>query len=420
MDLSFLKPNHSFDKNIRLVLTGGGSGGHTFPLIAVARELKKLAAEKNIFLELIYIGPDDFTLQYIKKEQGIVIKSITAGKLKRRINSDNSKVSIKEKLKILFDNIVHFIKVLSGIFQAFYYIYIFMPDAIFSKGGYGSFPVVFWGILFFIPVYTHESDAIPGVVNHIIGRFCKKIFISFEYTKRYFSSKSISKKVVLVGNPIRLDLFKDLNNDAVKEKIKKLYKLDTEVPVISVIGGSQGSCHINNIILDIIPKIIQKVELIHQTGKANYEDVKREAEVVFSQIIRDRTYEKHYHPLAFFEEADSSAIILLKDILCISDLIIARAGSGLIFEIAASGKPSILIPLPWASRGHQKKNAYEYAKSGAAVVVEEANLKPNIFSQLILQIVFDENKKKKMSEAAFQFAKPQAAQNIAKYLLELV
>ncbi len=399
MDVSFLKPNFSFDKTVRIVLTGGGSGGHTFPLIAVYRELKKEAETKKVSLEIIYIGPDDFTLPHILKEQGIKVKTITAGKLMGSFN--------------LIESIFGFFKTIGGIFQSLYYVYILMPDVIFSKGGYGSFPVVFCGILFFIPTYVHESDAVPGLVNYIIGRFCQKIFISFDYTKRYFSSK----KTVLTGNPIRLDLF---NETLDKENTKKLLKLDIEKPVVIIIGGSQGSRHINDFILDILPKIIKDVEIIHQTGKTNYQEVTREADVVFQEIIGDKEQQKYYHPLPFFEETIIPSISSLKEIFAVSDLIIARAGSGLIFEIAASGKPSILIPLPWASRGHQTKNAYEYAKNGAAVVIEEGNLKPNVFSDLILQIISDKKKKETMSQAAFEFAKPQAAHDIAQHLLQNV
>jgi len=396
MDVSFLKPKFSFDKTIRIVITGGGSGGHTFPLIAVYRELKKVAETQKVSLEVIYIGPDDFTLPYILKEEGIKVKTIVAGKLKGSFN--------------FFESILGFFKIIGGIFQSLFYIYVLMPDVIFSKGGYGSFPVVFWGILFFIPTYTHESDAVPGLVNHIVGRFCKKVFISFDCTKKYFPLN----KTLLTGNPIRLDLFDQTLN---KKDIKKLLNLDEKKPVVTIIGGSQGSRHINDFILDILPKIINDVQVIHQTGKTNHQKVIREADVVFQEIIGDKELQQYYHPLPFFEERTTPSIFSLKDVFTITDLVIARAGSGLIFEIAVSGKPSILIPLPWASRGHQKKNAYEYAKNGAAVVIEEGNLKPNVFSDLILQIVFDQKKKEKMSEAALKFAKPKAAFNIAQHLL---
>src|SRR5680860_46884 len=399
MDVSFLKPKFSFDKTMRIVITGGGSGGHTFPLIAVYRELKKMAGTQRVSLEVIYIGPDDFTLPYLLKEEGINVKTILAGKLRGSSN--------------FIKSILGFFKMIGGIFQSLFYVYALMPDVIFSKGGYGSFPVVFWGILFFIPTYAHESDAVPGLVNNMVGRFCKKVFISFDYTKRYFSSK----KILLTGNPIRSDLF---DQTLYKEDVKKLLNLDEEKPVVTIIGGSQGSRHINDFILDILPKIIKDVEVIHQTGKTNYEKVKREADVVFREIIGDKEQQKYYHPLPFFEETATPSISSLKDVFAVSDLIIARAGSGLIFEIAASGKPSILIPLPWASRGHQKRNAYEYAKNEATVVIEEGNLKPNVFSDLIIQIVSDKKKKEKMSQAALEFAKPKAAHDIAQHLLQIV
>lgn len=406
MDLSFLK-SRSFNRTIRLVLTGGGSGGHTFPLIAVAREFKKIAQEKNFLYEIIYIGPDDFTLPYILKEEGIVIKKIIAGKFNRQNSSGN-------KLMGLVDIFLNFFKTLGGIFQSLYYVYALMPDAVFSKGGYGSFPVIFWGIIFYIPTYTHESDAVPGLVNNLIGKFCRKIFISFDYTKKYFPLH----KGMLTGNPVRLDLFSEGNGNYDPKNIRQLLGLSPERPMVTIIGGSQGSDHINDLILDILPKLIDKTEIIHQTGKTNYKKVEREIDVVFQEIIGNKENEKYYHLVPFFEETTTPNISSLKDVYLVSDLIIARAGSGLIFEIAASGKPSILIPLPWASRGHQKKNAYEYAKNGAAIVVEESNLKTNIFSDLVLQILSNEEKKKIMSQAALKFAKPQAAQDIARQIVK--
>jgi len=394
MDLSFLKSKTLANKKLRLLLTGGGSGGHTFPLIAVSRELKRIALAQNIELQLIYVGPNDFTLSYIRKE-GIDIKIISVGKFRREFS---------------WQNFLDVFKTMAGIFQALFYVYILMPDLIFSKGGYGSFPVTLWGIIFFIPTYAHESDFIPGLVNHLLGRFCKKIFISFEGTRQYFPLK----KTILVGNPIREDLFTAKIN---LEATKKLLGLSLR-PVLTIIGGSQGSKHINDLILDTLPKIINQAEIIHQVGNNNFQEVGKEIEIIFQEIIKDEEAKQYYHPIPFFGESQIPNINSLKDVLAISDLIIARAGSGLIFEIAASGKPSIIIPLPWASQDHQKKNAYEYAKTGAAIVIEEQNLKPNIFSDLILQILGDKHKLESMSQAALSFAKLKAAEEIAYYLLQ--
>lgn len=396
MDLSFLQYQPQ-RKKIRLLLTGGGSGGHTFPLIAVLRELKKIAARQRIPLEILYIGPRDFTLPYIERER-IMVKTIVTGKLRRRFS---------------LNNFLDFFKTIGGIFQALAYVYTFMPDVVFSKGGYGAFPVVFWSALFFIPLYVHESDTVPGLVNQLTGRFARKIFVSFASSQKFFPAK----KTVLTGNPVRLDLV--LPPDK-KGATKKLLGLEEKRPVITIIGGSQGSQHINNLVLDILPKIISQVEIIHQTGTKNYQEVKREADIIFQEITSMEQNRKYYHPFAFFEEKNTPALNSFPDILLVSDLIVARAGSGLIFEIALSGKPSILIPLPWSSRGHQVKNAYEYARQGAAIVMEENNLKPDIFSDLILRLINNEKKLKSMSEAAQEFAKPKAASEIAQYLLQSV
>jgi len=394
MDLSFLKYQPQ-GKAVRLLITGGGSGGHTFPLVAVVREIKKIALVQHIPLEILYIGPKDFTLPYIERE-GIMVKTIITGKLRRRFS---------------FANFFDFFKSIGGLFQVLGHLYIFMPDIIFSKGGYGSFPVVFWGTLFFIPTYIHESDAVPGLVNSLMKKFARKIFISFASTKKYFAAQ----KTILTGNPIREELV--LPSDK-KDDTIKILGLDKKKPVLTIIGGSQGSQHINTLILDILPKIIPQVQVIHQTGKTNLDEVKREADVVFREIIKNETDKQYYHPCAFFEERSTPQLDSLRDVLLVSDLVIARAGSGLIFEIALNGKPSILIPLPWASRKHQAKNAYEYARSGAAIIVEEGNLKTDTFSSLVLRLINDKDKMKTMGEAAQKFAQPKAAQQIAQYLLQ--
>ncbi|MFA5042234.1 MAG: UDP-N-acetylglucosamine--N-acetylmuramyl-(pentapeptide) pyrophosphoryl-undecaprenol N-acetylglucosamine transferase [Candidatus Paceibacterota bacterium] len=391
MNFPFLKQN----KKVRIVLTGGGSGGHTFPLIAVSREIKKISEAKNIPIEIIYIGPDDFVVPYVLKE-GIMVKKILTGKFRRSFSLEN-----------FFD----FFRVIAGIIQTFFYLFTIMPDLIFSKGGYGSLPIMVWGIIFFIPAYIHESDAVPGLVNHFFGRFCKKIFISFEYSKRFFPSK----KTILTGNPVRENL---LNYKIDKLSVKKSLGLSEERTLITFIGGSQGASNINDLVLDILPKIIDKVEIIHQTGEKNYQLVVNEADIVFREIIGSEEGKKYYHPFAFLGEEEALNIFSLRNVYLISDLIVARAGSGLIFEIALSGKPAILIPLPWATRDHQRINAYEYAKNGAAIVVEEKNLSPNIFNDLLNRVINDKEKLDSMSKAALNFALPNATKEIADNLMQ--
>lgn len=393
MDLSFLQYQNR-NKPVRIILTGGGSGGHTFPLVAIIRALRQEGKSNNIPLDILYVGPNDFTIPYIQKE-GVRIKMLTTGKLRRRLS---------------IANLGDFFKTIGGLFQAMYYVYTFMPDLVFSKGGYGSFPVAFWSILFFIPLYIHESDSVPGLVNRLTKIFAKQIFISFKCSQKYFPAS----KTVLVGNPIRQDL---LLPEKQKDDTKKLLKLDPDKKVVTIIGGSQGSQHINSLILDTLPELMPQMELIHQTGTNNFAEIQREAKIVFDNAVKNPDFQKYYHPVAFFQETEKPTIQSLADVLLVSDLIIARAGSGSIFEVAARGRAAILIPLPWAAGGHQAKNAYEYSEAGAAIVVEEGNLKPHIFSNLILDLIKDDKKRNKMEQAALKFARPQAAQQIAHFLI---
>jgi len=385
----FLKSN----RKKRIVLTGGGTGGHIFPLIAISRELKQISASQRIPLEIIYLGPKDFTFDYILKEN-IIAKSIFVGKLKPEFS---------------FSAILDILKSFVGIIQSFFYLYFYMPDAVVVKGGYGSFPVAFWSVIMFIPLYLHESDSVPGSVNSLFKRFAKKIFLSFQYSLKYFPKE----KSVLTGNPVRRELF----NLPEKESTKKLLKLSSR-PILTIVGGSQGSMHLNDFVLDCLDKLLEKVEIIHQTGKNNYEQVLKETKIIYQEIIKDKEKQIYYHPVPFFEEKEIPDISSWRDVLAATDLIVSRAGSGLIFEIAAAGIPSILVPLPWASKDHQRKNAYEYGKNGAGVVLEEENLKPNIFSDLIFQIIFDEERKKQMKNAALAFSKPSAALIISQIIIK--
>ncbi len=380
----------------KVVLTGGGSGGHVFPLISVLRNLKKISSEKNLLLEVYYIGPNDFAIDYFNRE-GVKTIPILTGKLRRSL-------AVSDVLNNIFD----FFKTCLGILKTFVYMFLIMPDIVFSKGGYGSFPVVLVSTIFFIPFIIHESDSEAGLVNHLMGRFAKKIFISFKETEKYFNPL----KTELVGNPIREEIF--YKEEVDKMNLRKYLGFDAKRPIISVLGGSLGAQHINDLILDSLPKLISELEIIHQTGALDFERVKREADVVFREIIGSEENKKYYHLLPFIgEESTKENLITLKDVYMLSDLIVARAGSGLIFEIAYSGKPSILIPIPWASREHQKKNAYEYSQNRACYVLEEKNLKPNIFTDLVFQIIKDPKKKEEMAKKAKEFSKPEAGKRIA-------
>jgi len=361
----------------KIILAGGGTGGHIFPLIAVARQLR--AYRKD--LKLIFIGPKTEFENIFLEGEGFEIKNILTGKIRRYFS---------------FENFIDFFKIPLGIFQVFIYLFFKAPDIIFSKGGYASFPTVIAGWFLRIPIIIHESDATPGLANRILGRFAKRILVSFPKTP-YFPKK----KMLLVGNPVRVSLLEGDREEAVQE-----FKIHNTRPVFLVIGGSQGAQRINEKILSILPQLLENFEIIHQVGEGNYKNFKEEVEANFPKEILE-----YYHIYPFLKEKE------IANAYAISDLIISRAGSGSIFEIAAVGKPSILIPLPEAAQNHQLENAYRYAQTGAAIVIEEKNLTPHLFLGKLNWLFEHPEELNKMSQAAKSFSKIDAAQKIAKIIL---
>jgi UDP-N-acetylglucosamine--N-acetylmuramyl-(pentapeptide) pyrophosphoryl-undecaprenol N-acetylglucosamine transferase len=370
---------------MKILFTGGGTGGHIFPIIAITREIRRIYNKKPP--RFFYVGPRDDFAPVLLSQEGIKVKTIWAGKIRRYL-----------RLKSFFQNLVDvFIKLPVGIFQSFNYIFFLAPDLIFSKGGFGSIPSVIAAWILRIPILLHESDVVPGLANRFLSRFASVIFVSFPRTE-YFSPS----KMALVGNPIRRELL-----EGSKEEAREFLKLSSEKTVILILGGSQGAQRINDKVLEALPGLLTEFEVIHQAGVKNLRQVKIEAKVVIPKNL-----EKSYHVFSFFKEAG------LKKVYQIADLIVSRAGSGTIFEIAANGKPSILIPLPESAQAHQIKNAYTYAERGAAIVLEEDNFTPHFFLEKLRYLFSHHEELEKMAIAAKNFAKPEAAKKIAQYILD--
>lgn len=379
----FLK-DESMEK--RVLLTGGGTGGHIFPLVAVAQKLKKEVTEKTI-LKMIYMGADAPGSDALKREE-VTIKIILTGKIRRYAGFFS-----------ILDNFIDLFKISLGIIQTAWHLWNIMPDVIFSKGGYGAFSTVVVGWFYRIPVVIHESDAIPGITNRITGKLAKNIAISFNRAGSYFNEK----KVALTGNPIRESL---LTGD--KEEAKNIFQLSGDRPVLLILGGSQGSQPINLFILNILRKLLENFEIIHQCGENNYSDFNAK---ISSLLSKEEL--KFYHLYPFLGEE-------LKYAYAAGDLIISRASAGSIFEIAAVGKASILIPLPDSAGNHQRFNAFDYAKVGATIVLDQENLTENMLLEKVKYLITNDDLRHKMEERARGFARLDAAENIAKKILEII
>ena len=369
---------------MRILFTGGGSGGHFFPILAVIRELKRLSEEERIIdLELFYMGPTS-PMDDLLKQESVLIIPVVAGKMRRYFSIQN-----------FFD----IFKVGIGTIQALWNIFLLMPDVVFSKGGYGAFPAVMGAGIFDIPLIIHESDAVPGKVNLFSVRFAERIGIAFAGAATFFPKD----RTAMVGIPIRKRIL-----GGNREEAKESLGLFSTLPVVGFVGASQGAQKVNDAVLEIVKELTEGFEVVHQTGEKNYEQVKGEA-----GVILEFSHKERYHALAFLDETK------MRDFYQACDLIVSRAGASSIFEIAAWGKPSILIPIKGAAQDHQRKGAYEYAATGAAIVIEEDNLTPHILLAEIKKIFGNAEHMKQMGEAAQRFARIDSATVIAKEILKL-
>ncbi len=370
---------------MKILFTGGGTGGHLFPLIAIIRELKEMGPSN---LEIRFIGPEDNFSNELLKSENIQVKRIMSGKIRRHSG-----------LLGYFQNIIDMaIRVPIGVIKSFYYIFFLSPDLIFSKGGHGSVPAIIAGKLLQVPIFLHESDVTPGLANKKINKFALEIFSSFPKTE-YFPPE----KLIFVGNPIR----KELLEPPSEGELKRNLDLKSDKPTIFIIGGSQGSERINDLIMQILPQLLDKFEVIHQCGLRNFKDMQLQAEFLVSENTRES-----YHLFAFMNESQ------IKSAYIMSDIIVSRSGAGSIFEIASFGKPSVLVPIPESAQNHQAKNAYAYSDLGAALVMEEDNLTPHFFLQKLIGLMNSPKTMKSMSRKAKEFSKPRAARIIAEYIVE--
>lgn len=367
---------------MRIVLTGGGTGGHIYPLVTVAKKLKEKYA---LEMELLFVGPNSKIERETMAAESIPCKFIPVGKMRRYFS---------------IQNIVDFFKVPIGIIKALWILLIFMPDAVFSKGGYASVPVVLVAWLYRIPVLIHESDAVPGTANQIMEKFSRRVAISYPSAQGVFDKS----KVIITGNPVREGI---LNGNPAEARQR--FRLTESKPVIFITGGSQGSRSINDAILNILPDLLHRFQLIHQTGEKNFEDVSRRAGELGIKVGREG-----YLTFPFLQAEE------MKDALAVCDLVISRAGADTIASIAAARKTAILIPLASAANNHQQMNAYELAKIGGALVLEEKNLTKSILLEKVLELFDDRELREKMINQLKFFYHPDAADKIADGIIGMI
>jgi UDP-N-acetylglucosamine--N-acetylmuramyl-(pentapeptide) pyrophosphoryl-undecaprenol N-acetylglucosamine transferase len=371
---------------MKILFTGGGTGGHFYPIIAVAEALHERIKERKIIApQLYFMAPSKYNGRALF-DNDIEFISVPAGKMRRYFS---------------LLNITDIFKTVYGCISALISMFHIYPDVVFGKGGYASFPALFAAKVLKIPVIIHESDSAPGRVNSWAGKFARKIALSYPEAAAYFPKKE--GVVAMTGCPIRTEVSQPLSNGAYE-----FLQLEANTPVVFILGGSQGSQNINDAIIEGLPEMLNRYQVIHQTGRDNIEEIKSTIGI----ILKEHQYAYRYHPFDYLNE------LALRMSAGVADVIISRAGST-IFEIAAWGVPSIIIPLPRDVSHDQTSNAFAYAKTGAASVIEENNLSAHIVIEEIDRINNSPNLKETMKQKAKSFARLDSAVLIADAILDI-
>jgi len=360
---------------LRLLLTGGGTGGHLFPAVATAEELQRQLPDS----EILFVGTRRKMDTHTLSQYGFNSESIISYGLKGK--NVRSLIKAVATLPLSYVQAVKIIKR-------------FRPDLIMGVGGYVTGPVVVAGKTCGIPTLIHEQNSIPGLANRKLGKIVDRVCLSLPGSEISFPFG----KIVQTGNPIRKNILDLLAEEKMEKRADKLTLL--------VLGGSQGAEMVNRLVLEAFLlkeyKLSSRMHLIHQTGEKDASKVAAAyAEAGINAEVR-----------SFFEKMD--------EVYAQSDLLVTRAGATTLSEIAVLGKPAILIPYPYAADDHQTKNGEYYVQGGGALLYQEKDLSGTVLAECIDGLIGDSEKRANMGKAMRDLSFPDAARDIVTCCLDTI
>ena len=369
-------------KELRVLIAAGGSGGHIFPAIALARSLSEAQAGINIK----FIGSDKALDRRIFEKEGFKFTLVSANKFPYK----------KAPLQL----IAFFIRLTTDLIKTLFAVLSYRPDVIVGFGGYVSCPAIMIASLLRIPRIVHEQNVVPGRANMLLFKLADKVAVSFEETRLIRSVSKDSGKIVFTGNPMRSEVLKEDRPLGIKR-----FGLDESKFTILVIGGSQGAHFLNEAFLGAMAGVDKNLrgnfQVIHLTGLKDYE-------WAMGAYSRIEGLESRVH----------SFIDRIEEAYSASDLVITRAGASAIFEVAHFARPMILVPYPFAM-SHQSENARVFSRKGAAVVIDENILSAGTFKDNILKLFNDKEALKDLGNSAKRLSLPEASMNLAREVLKL-
>jgi UDP-N-acetylglucosamine--N-acetylmuramyl-(pentapeptide) pyrophosphoryl-undecaprenol N-acetylglucosamine transferase len=349
---------------MRVLIAGGGTGGHLFPGVAIAEELRARQS--------------DAAVRFVGTERGIEAKVLP------KLGWDLTLIRVSGLKTVgALGAVKGALRIPGALMQSRRLIKEFKPDVVLGVGGYASGPVVLMARLMGIPTAICEQNSIPGLTNKILGRVVRKVFLTFEESKRFFKPK----KIELSGNPVRRGLLAAFSStDAAAH----------ELPRVFVCGGSLGATKVNDIASEALIELAkqQKFTVVHQTGAADVDKI--------SARYKDAGLAAEVH--AFIDQMVTQYQA--------ADIVVSRAGATTLAELAIAGKPAVLVPYPFAADNHQELNAREMAEAGAAVMYRQVDLTPAILAQTLGELLADPDRRARMGSAMKALARPGAAATI--------
>lgn len=371
-------------QRLRILVSGGGTGGHIYPALAVARELVQYGAE------LLYIGDDGGLETHLVPQAGIRLVTIHAGKLRRYWSAG----TLRDLLRVPI-----------GFREAAHLVRNFAPHAAFTSGGYVAVPAGFAARRTGAPLVIHQQDVSPNLANRLLRPLASRISVSFDASLRYFPKRKTS----LVGNPVRDAITALAGTDP--RVHKRTLGYSPAFPLLLITGGSQGALHINEALADALPTLLERFQILHISGQGTHERIATYAAQKLTRLPQHVA--ARYRLVPYLNEEMPVA-------LAAADVVIGRAGAATLAELSILGKPSILIPLPPGFGGSpQEINAGLYAREGASLVIHDKELHEHTLTAAVSQIFAEPAVRLRMATAARTFARPNAARELAATVVDL-
>lgn len=360
-------------KKSRFIISGGGTGGHIYPAVAIANELKSRFPEA----EFLFVGAKDKMEMQKVPQAGYAIKGLWISGIQRKLTLDNAMFPFK---------------LLSSMWNSFRIIKSFKPDVVIGTGGFASGAVLKVASMLGIPTVIQEQNSYPGITNKLLAKKANKICVAYENLERFFPKD----KMILTGNPVRQDLI----NEASKSEAIAYFKLDANKKTLLVLGGSLGARRINQLIekeLDFL--LSQNIQIIWQCGKLYLNDYSKYNEKENVQVV------------AFIDRMDL--------VYAAADIVISRSGASSVSELCIVGKPTIFIPSPNVAEDHQTKNAKAISDKNGAILIKESELDAK-FETFFSDLISNESKQAELSQNIKKLAKPNATKDIVEEIIKLI